>query len=121
MHPFQHLKAVDFRHDDVEEHKVEPLTLEQIERDASVGRRHDVVSLPLEAPCQHGSIVLNVIHDENARRRSIRRARWRRALDRFERGGCVGGARHGARHGGQPRGGGGDLRQILEGDGVGRQ
>ena len=62
----QRLEPVQLRHHDVQQHEVERLGGDQVQRAAPVLGVHDGISLTLEPPPQHVAILLQVVHHENA-------------------------------------------------------
>ena len=78
-HPFQHLKAVHHRHHDVEQHEVEGLRGDAVERDLAVRRLLDGVPLALQPAAEDVAVGGVVVHDQHARAGRLRPRLDRRA------------------------------------------
>ena len=84
-HPFEHFEAVHHRHHDVEQHDVERLGGDAVERHLSVGRLLDGIPLALQAAAQDVSVRRVVVHHQDARAGRFR-ARRAVGLRRARRG-----------------------------------
>ena len=68
-HAAQHLEAVDLRHHDVEQHEIDVLALELVQRLAAVGRLdHALIALALQPTGERIAVVLDVVDDQDQRR-----------------------------------------------------
>jgi hypothetical protein len=66
-HPLEHFEAVHFRHLHVEQHEVEALAVQHLQRDSPVLGGSHRMSLQLEVPREQQAIDLVVVDDEQPR------------------------------------------------------
>jgi hypothetical protein len=66
LEPAEHLVAAHLRHDQVEQHEVEPVPGEEGERLGAAGREDRGAALPFDPPAEQLAVGGVVVHDEDA-------------------------------------------------------
>jgi hypothetical protein len=60
----EHLQAIEIRHDHIEQHEIEIPLRDQLERPTAPVRLGDIETVPQEPPAQDGTVVRDVVDDE---------------------------------------------------------